>query len=154
MSVQAIPEGFHSLTAFLSIQQAADAIEFYKKAFGATEDFRLDTPDGRVGYAALRIGNSMLMMSEPCEQGALGSPDPSGKSPVGLHLYVEDVDGTCQRAIEAGAEQLMPVTDMFYGDRTGTLKDPYGHCWLIATHKQDLSVDEIRKRAAEMFNQS
>ncbi|HEX8592331.1 MAG TPA: VOC family protein [Pseudomonas sp.] len=153
MSVQAIPEGFNSLTVFLGIKEAAQAIEFYKQAFGATEDFRLDTPDGRVGYAALRIGTSMLMMSEPCEQGALGSPEKSGKPPVGLHLYVQDADATYQRALDAGAEQLTPVTDMFYGDRTGTLKDPYGHCWFIATHKQDLSPDEIRKRAEEMFKQ-
>jgi PhnB protein len=153
MSVQPIPEGYHSLTVYLGVQKAAQAIEFYKKAFGAIEDFRLDAPDGRVGHAALRIGSSMLMLSEPCEQGALGSPDIAGKPPFGLHLYVEDADATFRRALDAGAQQLTPVTDMFYGDRTGTLKDPYGHCWFIATHKEDLSPDEIRRRAEEMFKQ-
>jgi PhnB protein len=154
MNVQAIPEGYHSLTVYLGVKEAAQAIEFYKKAFGAIEDFRLDTPDGRVGHAALRIGSSMLMLSEPCEQGALGSPDQTAKPPFGLHLYVKDADAVYQRAVDAGAESLTPVADMFYGDRTGTLKDPYGHCWFIATHKQDLTPDEIRKRAQEMFKQS
>lgn len=153
MSVQAIPECYHSLTVYLGVREAAQAIEFYKKAFGATEDFRLDTPDGRVGHASLRVGDSMLMLSEPCEQGALGSLDKTGKPPFGLYLYVEDADATYQRALDAGAEQLVPMADMFYGDRTGTLKDPFGHCWFIATHTEDLSPDEIRKRAEEMFRQ-
>jgi PhnB protein len=151
MSVKAIPEDFHSLTAYLMLQNAAEAIDFYQKAFDATEQFRLDTPDGRVGHAQLRIGSSVLMLSEPCGEGPLGGPDAQTRPAFGLYLYVEDADAVFDRAVKAGAESVMPMTDMFYGDRSGTLKDPYGHIWFIATHKEDLTPDEIHRRAAEMF---
>jgi PhnB protein len=151
MNVQNPPEHYHSLTVYLGVERAAEAIEFYKQAFGAVEAFRLDTPDGRVGHAALRIGNSMLMVSEPCDQGLFGSPKSEGKVTFGMYLYVEQADQVFRQAIEAGAQEVMPVTDQFYGDRSGTLKDPYGHVWFVASHTQDLTPDEIRQRAAEIF---
>ncbi|SQF99927.1 glyoxalase/bleomycin resistance protein/dioxygenase [Paucimonas lemoignei] len=154
MSVQSIPDDYHSLTIYLGVKGASEAIEFYKKAFGAVQDFRLDSPDGRVAHAALRVGNSMLMLGEPCDEGVLGSPETLGKVPSGLYLYVEDADQVFQRALEAGAEQVMPMTDQFYGDRSGTLRDPYGHVWFIATHKEELSPEEIHRRAQEMFKQA
>jgi len=154
MSVQSIPDDYHSLTIYLGVKGASEAIEFYKKAFGAVQDFRLDSPDGRVAHAALRVGNSMLMLGEPCDEGVLGSPETLGKVPSGLYLYVEDADQVFQRALEAGAEQVMPMSDQFYGDRSGTLRDPYGHVWFIATHKEELSPEEIHRRAQEMFKQA
>lgn len=154
MTVQNPPEHYHSLTVYLGVERAAQAIEFYKKAFGAVEEFRLDSPDGRVGHAALRIGNSMLMLSEPCDQGIFASASGEGKATFGMYLYVDNVDEVFNRAIAEGGEQVMPVADQFYGDRSGTLKDPYGHVWFVATHTQDLSSDEIRKGAEEMFRQS
>ena len=154
MSVQSIPDDYHSLTIYLGVKGASEAIEFYKKAFGAVQDFRLDSPDGRVAHAALRVGNSMLMLGEPCDEGVLGSPETLGKVPSGLYLYVGDADQVFQRALEAGAEQVMPMTDQFYGDRSGTLRDPYGHVWFIATHKEELSPEEIHRRAQEMFKQA
>ncbi|CAM3461389.1 glyoxalase [Pseudomonas floridensis] len=151
MTAKAIPEGYHSLTAYLSVQGAADAIEFYKQAFGASEVFRLNGPDGRIGHAELRIGDSRLMVTDGCDQGPLTSP---GETPsVGLHLYVEDVDAVFKRAIEAGATQVSEVSDQFYGDRMGTLKDPGGHVWLIATHQEDLTHEQIEARAKDRFPQ-
>lgn len=154
MTVQNPPEYYHSLTVYLGVKRAAQAIEFYKKAFGAVEEFRLDSPDGRVGHAALRIGNSMLMLSEPCDQGIFASASGESKTTFGMYLYVDNVDEVFNRAIAAGGEQVMPVADQFYGDRSGTLKDPYGHVWFVATHTQDPSPDEVRKGAEEMFRQS
>ncbi|KFE53829.1 VOC family protein [Pseudomonas syringae] len=154
MSVQSVPDDYRSLTIYLGVKGASGAIEFYKKAFGATQDFRLDTPDGRVGHAALRIGSSMLMLGEPCEEGVLGSPAADSKVPSGLYLYVDDADQVFNQALDAGAEQIMPMADQFYGDRSGTLRDPYGHVWFIATHKEDIAPEEIRRRAEEMFKQS
>ncbi|MGV6397063.1 VOC family protein [Pseudomonas caspiana] len=154
MSVQSVPDDYRSLTIYLGVKGASEAIEFYKKAFGATQDFRLDTPDGRVGHAALRIGSSMLMLGEPCEEGVLGSPAADSKVPSGLYLYVNDADQVFNQALDAGAEQIMPMADQFYGDRSGTLRDPYGHVWFIATHKEDIAPEEIRRRAEEMFKQS
>jgi len=154
MSVQSVPDDYRSLTIYLGVKGASEAIEFYKNAFGATQDFRLDTPDGRVGHAALRIGSSMLMLGEPCEEGVLGSPAADSKVPSGLYLYVDDADQVFSRALDAGAEQIMPMADQFYGDRSGTLRDPYGHVWFIATHKEDIAPEEIRRRAEEMFKQS
>jgi len=154
MSVQSVPDNYRSLTIYLGVKGASKAIEFYKNAFGATQDFRLDTPDGRVGHAALRIGSSMLMLGEPCEEGVLGSPAADSKVPSGLYLYVDDADQVFNQALDAGAEQIMPMADQFYGDRSGTLRDPYGHVWFIATHKEDIAPEEIRRRAEEMFKQS
>ncbi|MCK9800059.1 VOC family protein [Pseudomonas sp. MAFF 302030] len=150
MSVKPIPEGYSSVTPYMGVQRAAEAIEFYKQAFGATEVMRLEMPDGGIGHAELRIGDSAIMLGTPCEDMALGSPD-SHKTTVGIHLYVEDVDLLFARAIAAGGQVASEVKDQFYGDRSGTLKDPFGHLWFISSRKENLSPEEIRQRAAQMF---
>jgi PhnB protein len=146
--VKAIPDGYHSVTPYLIVKGAAAAIEFYKKAFGATEIMRMPQPDGRIGHAELQIGDSRVMLADEYpERGALG-PDSSGRAPVMLHLYVEDVDKVASRAVAAGAKEMRPVQDQFYGDRSGMFTDPFGHCWNISTHKEDLTNEEMGKRAA------
>jgi len=152
MSVKPIPEGYHSVTPYMGIKQAAEAIEFYKKAFGATEVMRLTAPNGEVGHAELRIGDSAIMLGSPCSESALGSPHDQATT-VGLHVYVNDVDKQFAQAIEAGGQVVSEVKDQFYGDRSGTLKDPFGHVWFLSTRKENLSPEEIGKRAAEMFKQ-
>lgn len=155
MAVKPIPEGQHSITPYLGIKEAARAIEFYKKAFGAIEMFRLEGPDGRVGHAELKIGDSSLMLAEPCDQGAgLTASESLAGAAVGLHLYVEDVDALFAQAIAAGGIEVSPVKDQFYGDRSGSLKDPFGNLWFVSTHKEDVSVEEIRERAARLFGSS
>ncbi|MGK3118157.1 VOC family protein [Pseudomonas corrugata] len=151
MGVKAIPEGFHSITPYLGIHKAAEAIEFYKKAFNAIEVMRLAMPDGGIGHAELRIGGSPIMLGTPCDQGPLSNPDQSPS--VGLHLYVEDMDRVYAQAIAAGGTVIAEVKDQFYGDRSGSLKDPYGHVWFLATHKEDLTQEQIEQRAREMFQQ-
>jgi len=147
-TVKAIPEGHHAITPYLSIKGASDAIEFYKKAFGATEAMRLAQPDGRIGHAELQIGDSRIMLADEFPEMDFRSPRAIGGTPVHLPLYVEAVDTVVGRAVAAGAKVLRPVQDQFYGDRSGSVADPYGHVWHVATHKEDLSPDEIRKRAA------
>ncbi|MGV8920021.1 MAG: VOC family protein [Pseudomonas sp.] len=154
MSVKPIPEGFHSLTVYMGVKDAAKAIDFYKQAFGALEHFRLNTPDGRVGHAEIQIGDSRVMLSDPCDQGGFTSPDPHAKSTFAMHLYVPDVDAQFKRALDAGAKVEREVQDQFYGDRMGTLKDPFGHLWLVSTHKKDLTPEEIGKRAEAAFKQA
>lgn len=151
MTVKPIPEGYHSVTPYLSIQSAAEAIEFYKRAFGAIELFRLVAPSGEIGHAEIRIGDSSIMLADPCETGAFRSPQALGGSSVGLHVYVKDVDAQFAQAVEAGAKIVKPVEDQFYGDRNGTLEDPFGHVWFLATHIEDLTPEEIDKRAAALF---
>jgi PhnB protein len=151
MSVKPIPEGYHSITPYLGIKKAAEAIDFYKKAFGAIEVMRLSMPDGGIGHAELRIGDCPIMLGTPCDQGPLSNPDNSPS--VGLHLYVTDVDKSYKQAIEAGGTVVSEVKDQFYGDRSGTLKDPYGHLWFLATRKEDLTQEQIEQRAREMFQQ-
>ena len=151
MNVKAIPDGYHSLTPYMGIDKAGEAIEFYKKAFGATQVMRLDMPDGRVGHAELRIGDSSLMLGTPCDQMALRNPDEH--TSIGLHLYVEDVDAQFQRAVDAGATVVSEPKDQFYGDRSASEKDPFGHLWFLATHKEDLTEEQIRQRAMELFKQ-
>ncbi len=153
MSVKAIPEGFHSITPYLSIKGATEAIEFYKRAFNAVEAFRLPTPSGEIGHAELVIGDSHIMMSDSCEDSPIPNPHELGGSSVGLHLYVEDVDTIFAQAVNAGASEVKAVEDQFYGDRMGTLKDPFGHIWFLSTHKEDLDPDEIEKRAEALFKQ-
>ena len=149
MSVKPIPDGFQCITPYLGIAKAAEAIEFYKKAFGATEVMRLSMPDGTVGHAELRIGGFPIMLGTPCDQGPLRNPDASPS--VGLHLYVADVDKSYLQAINAGGTVVSEVKDQFYGDRSGTLKDPYGHLWFLATHKEELTQAQIEARAKDML---
>lgn len=147
-AVKPIPDGYRSITPYLSLKGAADAIEFYKKAFGATEEMRLAQPDGRVGHAELLIGDSRIMLADEFPEMDFRSPAAFGGTPVHIHLYVPDVDATFSRAVAAGARVLRPVEDKFYGDRSGTLADPWGHVWHVATHVEDLSPEEIGRRAA------
>jgi PhnB protein len=148
--VKPIPEGYHTIIPYLSIKGAADAIEFYKKAFGASESMRVAQPDGRIGHAELRLGDSRIMLADEFPDMDFRSPLSMGGSPVHIHLYVESVDTVVGRAVSAGAKVIRPVQDQFYGDRTGTVADPYGHVWHVATHTEDLSPEEIGKRAAAM----
>ncbi len=154
MTVKPIPDGYHSVTPYLSIKGAAEAIEFYKRAFSATELFRLVAPSGEIGHAEIKIGDSPIMLADPCEEGAFRSPQSLGGSSVGIHVYVEDVDALFAQAVDAGAKAVRPVQDQFYGDRTGTLEDPFGHVWFLATHKEDLTPEEINKRAEALFKQA
>jgi PhnB protein len=146
--VKPIPDGYHSVTPYLIFSGASDAIAFYKKAFGAEEIMRMDAPGGRVGHAELQIGDSRIMLADEHPELQALSPKTIGGSPVTLHLYVENVDAAVERAIAAGATLVRPVADQFYGDRTGGIADPFGYRWFIATHKEDLTMDEIRRRAA------
>jgi uncharacterized glyoxalase superfamily protein PhnB len=143
--VKAIPEGMHSLTPHLVCAGAAEAIEFYKRAFGAVEMGRLPGDDGKLMHAMVKIGDSMLMLvDEHPDFGMLGAKSLKG-SPVTIHLYVEDVDATVKQAEAAGARVTMPVADMFWGDRYGRLEDPFGHQWSVATHKRDVSAAEMQQ---------
>lgn len=154
MTVKAIPAGYHSVTPYLMIKGASKAIEFYKRAFGATEIFRLSQPNGQIGHAEIKIGDSSLMLADPCERGAFRNPQSLGGSSVALHVYVEDVDRQFAQAVSAGAKEIKPVQDQFYGDRTGTLEDPFGHIWFLATHKEDITSEEINRRAEALFQES
>jgi len=151
MPVKPIPAGYHSVTPYLAIRQATDAIEFYKRAFGAKERMRLSAPGGKVGHAELEIGDAVVMIADECPEMDFRSPDHYGGSAVSLHLYVKDVDASFHRATEAGGKPVRPVQDQFYGDRTGTIRDPFGHIWHLATHKEDLTPEELEKRARAMF---
>jgi uncharacterized glyoxalase superfamily protein PhnB len=147
-----IPDGHHTITPHLVIKGAAEAIEFYKRAFGAEEIGRMPMPgpDGQVkiGHAELRIGNSFLFLADEFPE--YGSTGPNGHSPVSLHLYVTDVDTAFQRAVDAGATVTMPLADMFWGDRYGKLVDPFGHNWSLATHIEDVTPEEMKERMAAM----
>jgi len=147
-NVKPIPEGYHSVTPYLIIKNAAAAIEFYKKAFGATELFRMDQPNGKIGHAEIKIGDSPIMLSDEFPEMGYRSPQSLGGSPVSIMLYVDDVDAVVNRATTAGAKLDRPVEDKFYGDRTGSLTDPFGHIWHVGTHKEDVSPEEMEKRAA------
>ena len=142
-----IPDGYHTATPYLIIRGAADAIEFYKKAFGATELFRFPTPDGRIGHAEIKIGDSPIMMADEYPQMGYNSPQSLGGSPVSIMIYVKDVDTIFNQAVAAGATVKEAVSDKFYGDRLGTVTDPFGHVWHISTHKEDVSIEEMQKRA-------
>jgi PhnB protein len=143
-----IPKGYHAVTPYLIIDGAAEAIDFYKKALGAEELARMPEPDGRIGHAEIRIGDSPIMLADEHPEIGARSPKAYGGSPVSIHLYVDDVDSTFERAVAAGAKVLQPVSDQFYGDRRGGVEDPFGYAWYIATHKEDLTGEEIAKRAA------
>ena len=149
MPVKPIPDGYHTITPYLIVDGAARAIDFYKRAFGATETMRMPAPNGRIGHAEVRIGDSAIMLAdEHPEMGAL-SPRHYKGSPVSLLLYVTDVDATVKRAVDAGAKIKRPVADQFYGDRTGGLEDPFGHLWWIATHIEDVTAEEMAQRASK-----
>jgi PhnB protein len=145
MSVKPIPDGYHTLTPFLTVRDAERAIEFYKNAFGAESRGVMKGPDGKVMHAEIKIGDSVVMLSDEFPDFGSVSPQGLGGSPMGLHIYVDDVDSSFDRAVKAGAQVEMPVMDQFWGDRYGRLKDPFGHKWSIATHKKDLSMDEMKK---------
>ena len=147
MAVKPIPEGYHTATPYLIIEGAADAIEFYKKAFGATELFRFPAPDGKIGHAEIKIGDSPIMLADEYPDMGYNGPKSLGGSPVSLMIYVEDVDTVFNRAVDVGATVKEAVSDKFYGDRIGTLVDPFGHVWHVSTHKEDVSLEEMEKRA-------
>ncbi len=146
--VKPIPEGYHTVTPYLIIKDAASAIEFYKKAFGATELFRMAGPSGKIGHAEIKIGNSPIMLADEMPEMGYRSAQSLGGTPVGILLYVEDVDTVFNQAIAAGAKVERPVKDQFYGDRSGGVTDPFGLVWHIATHVEDVAPEELRKRAA------
>ena len=149
-SVKPIPNGYHSLTPYLIVADGAGAVRFYETAFGARVRMKLDAPGGRIGHAELEIGDSVIMMAdEHPDMGALAPPSVGG-SPVGLHLYVTDVDAVTAKAVAAGAKLLQPAEDKFYGDRNAAIEDPFGHKWYISTHIEDVPPDEINRRVAAM----
>lgn len=144
-----VPKGYNSITPYLVIKGASQAIEYYKKVFGATELFRMDGPKGTVGHAELQIGDSRIMLADENPNMGQGHASPSsiGASPVSLYLYIPDVDRIFERAVSAGAKVIRPVEDQFYGDRSGFLQDPFGHLWGLATHVEDVAPEEMETRA-------
>lgn len=153
MPVKPIPAGYRSVTPYLAVRQAAEAIEFYRRAFGAKERMRLAAPDGKIGHAELEIGDSVIMIADEFPEMAFRGPASLGGTSVTLHLYVKNVDASFRQAMEAGATAVRELQDQFYGDRTGSVRDPFGHIWHIATHKEDVSPEELAQRAAAMFEQ-
>jgi len=147
-SVKQIPDGYHSVNTYLTVRDGAAAIAFYQQAFGAEVAFRLDGPEGKVGHAELRLGDSTIMLSDEMPGGSCRSPQALGGTTVTIFLYVPDVDRIFNQAVAAGAKVVMPVEDMFWGDRFGQVTDPFGHAWGLATHIEDLSPEELQKRAA------
>ncbi len=145
--VKPIPEGYHTVNVYLTVEDGLNAIDFYKKAFGAQEMFRMEGPPGKIGHAALKIGDSIIMLSDEMPGGSCRSPKALGGTTVTLYLYVKDVDQLFSQAVAAGAKVVMPVEDMFWGDRFGSVTDPFGHSWELATHKEDLTLEEVQKRA-------
>jgi PhnB protein len=152
-STQPIPHGFHTVTAALTVRNGSQAIEFYKKALGAEERMRMAGPDGKIGHAELKIGDSIIFLTD--ENPAMGnkSPQTLGGTSSSLYLYVEDVDKAFQQAVDAGGKATMPVTDMFWGDRFGSFVDPYGHTWGLSTHTQDMTEQEIEEAAKGFYAQ-
>ena len=149
MSVKAIPEGYHTITPYLTVRGAARAIEFYKQAFGAEARGAMPGPDGKIMHAELLIGDSIIMLADEFPEFGSLSPQSTGGSGTGLHIYIDNVDAAFDRAVKAGATVEMPVADMFWGDRYGKLKDPFGHKWSIGTHTKDMSMDEMNKGMEE-----
>jgi len=150
VAVKYIPDGYHTATPYLIVKGAARAIEFYKQAFGATELMRFPGPNGTIGHAEIKIGDSPIMLADEMPQMGYRSPAALGGSPVSVMLYVPDVDKVVERAVQAGAKLERPVADQFYGDRNGTFHDPFGHVWTVSTHKEDVSPEEMQRRAAAM----
>ena len=151
MAVRPIPAGYHTVTPYLTIRNASDAIEFYRRAFGATELARMADPSGKIANAEIQVGDSRLLIRDETPESP--GPESLGGSPVMIHLFVEDVDQIARQAVSAGAKVLIPVGDQFYGDRSGRLADPFGHIWIVSTHKEDLSPEEMRERASSYMKQ-
>jgi PhnB protein len=149
MATKPIPEGYHTVTPYLAVDDAAAAIEYYEQAFGAKERVRMHAPGGKIGHAELEIGDSMVMLSDPFPQASTPPPKELGGTSASIFMYVEDVDAVVKRAVEAGATITMEVADQFWGDRFGSVTDPFGHSWSIATHVEDVSPDEMAERAKE-----
>lgn len=150
-SMSAQPSGYSTLQAYICVQGAAAAIEFYESVFGATERMRIPAPGDQVGHAELQIGDSVLMLSDEYPEAGVLGPKSIGGTPVTLSVYVDDADAVVDRAVSAGAKVLRPVEDQFYGDRSGQIEDPFGHRWSIGTHVEDVSPDEMMRRASQMF---
>jgi len=148
--VKPIPDGYPQITPYLAVAGAGDAIDFYTKVFGARERMRMSGPDGKIGHAELEIGNSLIMLADEFPDMGHRGPKTVGGTPVTINVYVEDVDDVFERAVEAGAKELRPVENQFYGDRSGQFEDPFGHRWSVATHVEDVPADEMEKRAAAM----
>jgi PhnB protein len=146
MAVQPIPDGYNTASPYLAVDDAERAIEYYKKAFGAEETVRMNAPDGRIGHAELKIGESHLMLSDPFPESSTKPPTELGGTSVSIFMYVEDVDAVVQKAVDQGATVTMEVEDQFWGDRFGSITDPFGHNWSIATHIEDLTPEEIEER--------
>jgi PhnB protein len=153
MAVKPIPDGYTSVAPYLFVDGAIEAIDFYKRAFGASERLRMDMPGGRIAHAELEIGDSVLMIGDPVPQASLKPPKEVGATTVGLFMYVEDVDAAFQRALDAGATVVSPLEDQFWGDRYGKVADPFGHEWQLASHVEDVPADQMEERArAAMAN--
>ena len=150
MAVKPIPDGYHSVTPYLIVNNGVKALEYYKQAFGATELMRMDGPDGKLGHAEIKIGDSPVMLADENPQWNAKSPTSYGGTPVSLMIYVDDCDAVFKQAIAAGGKELKGLQDQFYGDRSGTLSDPFGHCWTVATHKEDVAPEEMERRMAAM----
>jgi PhnB protein len=150
-NVKPIPDGYTSITPYLITKNAGTALEYYKKTFGATEKMRLNTPDGRLMHAELKIGDSLLMLGEERGDTCGRGPETLGGSPVTIHLYVEDVDAVFALAVDTGSTVVRPVENQFYGDRSGMFTDPFGHLWNVSTHIEDVPPEEIKKRVSAMF---
>lgn len=146
MAVKPIPEGYEGVTPYLIVDNGAEALEFYKTVFGATELLRVPGPGGKIGHAEVKIGNSVVMLADEHPDMGFRAPKTYGGTPVSLMFYTEDVDSIFKKAVAAGSRELRAVADQFYGDRSGTLTDPFGHVWTIATHKEDLTAEEIQRR--------
>jgi PhnB protein len=149
MATKPIPEGYHSVTPYLAVEDAAQAIDYYTRAFGAKERVRMDAPGGKIGHAELEIGDSLIMLSDPFPQASTKPPKELGGTSVSVFLYVEDVDGVVKQAVDAGATIRMEVEDQFWGDRFGTIEDPFGHVWGLATHVEDVPPEEMEERAKQ-----
>ena len=147
MAVQPVPDGYHTVSPYLAVEDAATAIDYYKQAFGAIERVRMEAPDGKIGHAELEIGDSIVMLADPFPQASTKPPHELGGTSAGVFLYVEDVDRVVKRAVEAGATVTMEVADQFWGDRFGTVTDPFGHVWSVATHIEDVPPAEMAERA-------
>jgi PhnB protein len=154
MAVKPIPDGYHSVTPYLILDGAAQAIDFYKKAFGAVELMRMPGPDGRVGHAEIKIGDSPIMMADEFPEMGFRGPKALGGAAAMLMIYVPDVDAQFKLAVAAGAKVVRPLQDQFYGDRSATVEDPFGHTWTIATHKEDVSPEEMKKRSEAAMKKS